>query len=127
MQCPDCNSSVATFDVPIEFRDHLPTPVDQAGLCTSCLALHPAEEGGEPEFGFDVFPDEPDSAIAMAVGVGLLDSLALNRDTIETLFREVAASGTDPFLVLETLAASGAVQPQIDIEARQQQLEQLMG
>jgi hypothetical protein len=128
MQCPDCNGQVATFDVPEDLREHLPKPVPHAGLCTRCLALHPADEGGEPEFtDLEAFPDDPDAAISMAIGIGLLDSLALNRGSIETLFRNVAEAGTDPFLALDRLATSGAVQPRVDLVARRQQLEQLMG
>jgi len=128
MQCPDCNGQVATFDVPEELREHLPKPVGHAGLCTRCLALHPTEEGGEPTFTeLEAFPENPDAAMSLAIAIGLLDSLALNRGSIETLFRRVAEAGADPFLALDRLSTSGSIQPRIDLVARKQQIEQLMG
>jgi hypothetical protein len=127
MQCPDCNGQVATFDVPEDLREHLPKPVPTAGLCTRCLALHPTDEGGDPEFtDLEAFPEDPDAAISLAIAIGLLDSLALNRASIETLFRRVAEAGEDPFLALDRLSTSGAVQPRVDLVARKQQIEQLM-
>ena len=128
MQCPDCNGQVATFDVPEDLREYLPKPVPTAGLCTRCLALHPTDEGGDPEFtDLEAFPEDDDAAISLAIAIGLLDSLALNRSDIETLFRRVAEAGEDPFLALDRLSTSGAVQPRVDLEARKHQIEQLMG
>jgi hypothetical protein len=65
--------------------------------------------------------------MSLAIAIGLLDSLALNRGSIETLFRRVAEAGADPFLALDRLSTSGSIQPRIDLVARKQQIEQLMG
>jgi hypothetical protein len=128
MYCPDCNGQVTTFDVPEELREHLPEPVAHAGLCTRCLTLHPADEGGVPTFEeFDTWPDGADAAVPLAIAVGLLDSLALHRRSIETLFERAEAAGADPLLTLDRLNASGSVQPRVDLAARRRQIEQLIG
>lgn len=128
MNCPACNGTVETFDVPEDLREHLPEPVPYAGLCTRCLRLHPTETGGEPTFAdLESFPDSPEASVPMAIGIGRLDSLALNRSSIEALFERVEAAGADPLLILDRLAVSGSVQPAIDIGKRRHQLEQLMG
>jgi hypothetical protein len=128
MYCPDCNGHVTTFDVPETLREHLPEPVPQAGLCTRCLALHPADEGGVPAFeDFEAWPDEPEASVPLAIGIGLLDSLALNRSSIETLFERAEAAGADPLLTLDRLSVSGSVQPRVDLVARKRQIEQLLG
>ena len=62
----------------------------------------------------------------MALALGLLDSLALNRRGIEALLRRVEASGTDPLLVIDRLAAQGTVQAKADLSRRRHQLEQLL-
>jgi hypothetical protein len=130
MYCPDCNGEVAVFEVPEEYREHLPKPVPAAGLCTRCLTLHPGEEGeADPAAfeGYEPWPDAPDAAVPLAIAVGLLDSLALNRASIERLFERAVEAGADPFLTLERLESSGAVQPRVDLVARRRQLEQLLG
>ncbi|MEF8842583.1 MAG: DUF6276 family protein [Haloarculaceae archaeon] len=127
MKCPACNGTVSTFDVPEDLREHLPKPVPHAGLCTRCLRLHPAETGGEPDFaGLEAFPGSPAASIPLAIAIGRLDSLALNRRSIETLFERAEAAGADPLLTLDRLATAGSVQPAIDLGRRRHQLEQLM-
>jgi len=127
MNCPACNGTVATFDVPEDLREHLPKPVPHAGLCTRCLRLHPAETGGEPDFaGLEAFPESPEAAVPLAIAIGRLDSLALNRSSIETLFERAEAAGADPLLTLDRLATAGSVQPAVDLGKRRHQLEQLM-
>jgi len=127
MNCPACNGTVATFDVPADLREHLPKPVPHAGLCARCLRLHPAETGGKPDFaGLEAFPESPGAAVPLAIAIGRLDSLALNRSSIETLFERVEAERVDPLLTLDRLATAGSVQPAIDVGKRRHQLEQLM-
>ena len=127
MNCPACNGNVVTFDVPEDLRQHLPKPVPYAGLCTRCLRLHPADSGGEPAFAeLEAFPESTEASIPLAIAIGRLDSLALNRSSIEALFERAEAAGVDPLLTLDRLATAGSVQPAIDIGKRRHQLEQLM-
>jgi hypothetical protein len=127
MNCPACNGTVVSFDVPEDLREHLPKPVPHAGLCIRCLRLHPTESGGDPDFGeLEPFPTSPEASIPLAIAIGRLDSLALNRSSIEALFERAEAAGVDPLLTLDRLATAGSVQPAIDIGKRRHQLEQLM-
>jgi hypothetical protein len=113
------------YQVPFDLRSHVET--DHAATCTRCLAGHPAEAGGEPDFSTisDEFPDGTAGA-AMALALGKLDSLALNRDDIEALFAAVEAAGVDPLLVLDRLATQGNVRLHFDVDRRRRQLEQLL-
>ena len=113
------------YQVPFDLRSHVET--DHAATCTRCLAGHPAEAGGEPDFSTisDEFPDGT-AGVAMALALGKLDSLALNRDDIEALFAAVEAAGVDPLLVLDRLATQGNVRLHFDADRRRRQLEQLL-
>lgn len=128
MDCPRCSTPMVTFEVPTAFRDHAPGDVPGAALCPACLTLEPAEETStDPRFDriSDDFPTG-DAAPLLAVAVGLLDSLALNRAAIEELLLAVEERGTDPLLVLDRLHAQGGVQPDFDLQRRRHQLEQLL-
>jgi hypothetical protein len=63
----------------------------------------------------------------MALVVGLLESLALNRPQIEGLLERVERAGNDPMLILERLADDPDLNPAMDLRGRRRQLEQLIG
>lgn len=134
MDCPDCGAPTVAFAVPPDLRAYAPegTSEDASGaaICTRCLRVHPAEsDAGDPDVDVgglaDFFP-EGEAGVALALALGLLDSLALNRDAIETLLRRVERAGADPFLVLDRLAAAGRIDPHFDVDRRRDQLEQLL-
>ncbi|MFB6180118.1 MAG: DUF6276 family protein [Halorientalis sp.] len=131
MNCPHCKTPVLRFPVSEEFAAYVPEDAPGAAICPTCLALHPDDEPPAelPDFATigESFPTNPDAAVPMALGIGLLTSLALYRQQIAELFEAVEEAGTDPMLVLDRLAASGSVDNQIDIQGRKRQLEQLMG
>ncbi|PSQ37894.1 hypothetical protein BRD13_08260 [Halobacteriales archaeon SW_5_70_135] len=133
MECIECEGETTAFVVPEELRQHLPESASAAALCASCLTLQPPapEETRheEPEFTriSEAFPPDPEAAVPMALAVGLLESLALNRSKIEHLLGHVEAAGHDPLLVLDRLADDGALDPVMDLAGRRRQLEQLMG
>lgn len=113
---------MVSFAVPPDLREHLPGEESGAAVCPSCLALRPAEPDDQP--GFERFGDAfptGEVAVPMALGLGLLDSLAIHREAIVALFDRVERAGTDPLLVLARLDAD----PSFDIERRRHQLEQL--
>jgi hypothetical protein len=130
MDCSACAGSVVVFRVPSTLREH--APGETAAVCTRCLAIEtpadavsPAED---PDFSviIDAFP-EGEAGTAMALGVGLIvDSLALNRAAIADCMAYVSETGADPWLVLERLAASGAIQAEADLDRARRQLEQLL-
>lgn len=130
MDCPDCGAPVVAFAVPEELRSYAPAGGAAAALCRRCLALHPAEEGDavvDPDLTrvSDAFPESPETAVPMALVVGLLDSLALYREELRALLARVERAGTDPLLVIDRLAADAALDPAVDLDRRRTQLEQL--
>jgi len=125
MDCDECGGPVVAYEVPDPLREHVDR--EYAATCTRCLALSETEFGGEPDFSnvSDEFP-EGDAGAAMALALGLLDSLALNRPAIEGLLEAVERGGADPLLVLDRLASQGNVRLHFDASRRRQQLEQLL-
>jgi hypothetical protein len=116
------------FPVADEWRSHLPEDSPGAAICPTCLTMEPdPDPPATPDFGriAEPFPTG-EAAVPMAIAVGLLDSLALNRAEISELFAAVEAAGTDPLLVLDRLATAGSVDSRVDLQGRRQQLEQLL-
>ncbi|WP_121820294.1 DUF6276 family protein [Halostella salina] len=129
MDCPDCGAPTVRFAVPSDLRDHAPDDGDAAAICTDCLRVHPAAEpADDPEFGAvsDAFPTAASAAVPAALLLGVLPSLALNRESITVLVGRVEAAGTDPLLLCDRLAADPTLSPSVDLERRRHQLEQLL-
>ena len=130
MDCPDCQTPMLQFPVDDEYREHVPEGASGAALCPTCLVLEPDDNppAEPPDFEAvgDAFPTSADAAVPMALGIGLLTSLALYRSEISALFSVVEEAGADPMLVLDRLAATGSVDSQIDLRGRKRQLEQLL-
>jgi hypothetical protein len=130
MKCPNCGARSVVFDVPAEYREHAPEEASRAALCPECLTLVAAEsEAAEPEPRFDrissAFPGD-EAAVPLALGIGLLDSIALHRPSLEELFSAAEAAGADPLLLLDRLHVQGGVTPGFDIDRRKHQLEQIL-
>lgn len=129
MDCQACGSPTIVYAVPEEYRQSLPEPVPGAATCTECLALQPVENppSGTPDFQriSDAFPSDAAAGLPMALAVGLLSSLALNRSEIASLFEAVEHAGTDPMLVVDRLLEDRSLSPHVDLGARRRQLEQL--
>mgnify|MGYP000569081687 CR=1 FL=1 len=131
MSCPHCDADVVAFAVPAALREHAPDPL--TAICTRCLRTFPASEAGvapegrsadESPTGADTDPDfsavDPafpggEAGIALALVCGRLESLALNRASIETLVEHAERSGADAFAFFERLDASDAA---FDLERR---------
>jgi hypothetical protein len=71
-------------------------------------------------------PEDTEAGVPMAVLVGLLDSLALHRAAITTLYEQVERAGADPLLVLDRLARDQTIETEIDLAGRRRHLEQLI-
>ncbi|WP_330631461.1 DUF6276 family protein [Halocatena halophila] len=131
MRCSNCDSTVVSFLLDQTLRTHAPTDADAIGLCPRCLTLQelddPTSVSDTPSFNriSESFPDGK-TAPPTALLLGLLDSLALNRSSIETLIERIEAEGTDPLLLLDRLANQGSVAPRWDVDRRRHQLEQLL-
>lgn len=124
MDCPDCGAATVAFAVPEDCRETIDEPA--AALCTHCLALY-SPESADPNPDFAAVSDDfptGGAAVPMALAVGLLDSLALHRNAVETLLERVEQAGTDPLLVLDRLAADPELAPKTDLETRRRQVAQ---
>jgi hypothetical protein len=129
MDCPDCGAEPVVFGVPEPFREFVRGTETAVALCPACLHLQPATDPpAEPAFGriHEAFPTDPEAAVPMALLLGLLDELALYRSEISALLERVERAGVDPLLVLSRLARDPGFDPDVDLAARRQQLEQLL-
>jgi len=129
MDCPDCEAEPVVFAVPEPLRGFVPGTETAVALCPDCLALQPATDPpAEP--GFErihrTFPTDPDAAVPVALLLGLLDELAVYRSEIAALLERAERAGVDPLLVLSRLARDPDTDPEVDLDARRHQLEQLL-
>ncbi|WP_224270329.1 DUF6276 family protein [Haloprofundus salinisoli] len=134
MVCSSCESPTVSFAVPEDLRKYAPGRSDVAELCMVCLRTQASESATDSatpadaaDFSrvLDSFPDGR-AGVAFALLLGKLDSLALERAAIETLYDETERAGGDPMLTLDRIAASGSVQPHFDIDRRRPQLAQFV-
>ncbi|GCF13334.1 hypothetical protein Harman_12690 [Haloarcula mannanilytica] len=130
MACPNCGGDLVSFPVPEDLQRFLPGDEPGAGVCRSCLALHPETEppAEVPDFVAlgDAIPEDDAAAIPLLLLVGLLDSLAMHREEITALLERVEGEGVDPLLALDRLDASYGEAAHIDLGRRRRQLEQLL-
>jgi len=130
MACPDCGGETISIPVPAELREYLPGEAPGTALCRACLSIHPDPDppAETPDLSAvdDAFPTDSDAAVPLALLVGLLDSLALNRQEITALLERVEREGVDPLLAVDRLADSYGDRAHVDLSARRRQLEQLL-
>jgi len=128
MECPNCRARTVVFDVPSEYRPHVPEGSDRAALCPECLTLVATDAPPKPRFDriSEAFPSDAAAAVPLAIAIGLLDSLALHRRALEELVPAAEAAGADPLLLLGRLHVQGGVDPAFDLDRRREQLEQLL-
>jgi len=135
MRCDACGAeTVVAFDVPAELREYAPDETGVAAICPTCLDVRAAPDAdvqdtnaaADAASAHDAFPADPDAAAGVALLLGLLESLVLNKSEIQSLVDSLEASGTDVFLVLDRLDADPGVDPQVDLERRRPQLQQLI-
>jgi len=124
MDCVTCERPTVAFEVPPSLRDYAPEEASAVRLCTRCLRTTPADEGSpDPSFDavLDGFPDG-EAGVALALALGRLDSLALNREAVVDLCDRAERDGVDVYLTLDRLDAAGAVEPHFDLGRRREQL-----
>lgn len=132
MHC-SCNVAPVAFAVPPALRDCAPERVDEAAICPRCLAV--ASVDGNDDFDPEPDPDfsrvgnafpAGEAGVALALALGLLESLATNRAELETALERAERAGADPLLAIERLLADPSIEPAIDLERRRLQLESLL-
>ncbi|WP_247002682.1 DUF6276 family protein [Halosolutus gelatinilyticus] len=136
MACSECGAdSPIVTAVPDEYREYAPDRADRVAICPRCLTVDRARGGGrdldapdEPDFSriSDAFPTRTGQAIPLALAIHLCSSLATNRTAIESLLEAVEREGVDPLLAIDRLRADPTVDPAMDLDRRQHQLEQLL-
>lgn len=128
MRCPECDAPAVGFAVPPALQEF--APADTAAICSRCLRTFPATDAGvdaadpaDADFSaiHESFPSGR-AGVAFALVLGKLDSLALERQSIETLCEVAERDGTDVRLALERLATAEELDPPFDIERRTSQL-----
>lgn len=131
MSCPDCDGDLIAFDVPEGLREH--APATRTALCVRCLRTFDAgtlagdERHPAADFSAvgDYFPDDR-AGVALALALGKLGSLALERRTVQALCDEAERAGGDVMLTLDRLAGDSAVEPHFDLDRRRSQLADLL-
>lgn len=122
-------TETVVFTVPSAYRTMLRGAEPVVSFCPRTLVLEPASNPPEnPDFDRlpEAFPSNEDAAISLMLLLGLLDELALYRSELTELLEAVEEAGIDPFLVVSRLARDPTVEPAVDLERRQTQLEQLL-
>ncbi|MFC6826809.1 DUF6276 family protein [Halopelagius fulvigenes] len=137
--CTACGGDLVPFAVPDGLGTHAPdAPAegdggasDAATLCSRCLRTYPEfdapDESDAPTFDAvaEYFP-RGDGGAAVALLLGMLDSLALNRAAIETLVDRAEREGVDVLLTLDRIDGDAALDPHFDVGRRRTQVEQLL-
>ncbi len=141
MPCPECGGEQVPFRVPDDLRDLLAHESAAVAICRRCLTVAPVDDATDADRGAaadgaptdpdltrvsDAFPADAEGAVPLALAVGLLSSLAVNRDAVATLLERVERAGTDPLLAIDRLAADPDLESAVDLERRRTQLEQLL-
>ncbi len=126
MSCPDHPDAGVALSVPASYREYAPTQASRITQCERCLRIWPG--GEQPQSPTQITPIYPegDSGVGAVLLIGLLASLATNREQIESLVTTLESEGVDVFLLLERLAADETLEPAVDLPRRRQQLIQLL-
>lgn len=127
MRCVHCDCEIVPFAVPSSLASY--APADRvAALCPVCLRTSTTDADPPEPASFasvhDSFPDGEGGA-ALALALGMLDSLAIHREAIVACCRHAEATGVDVSLTLDRLAESTDLSPHFDLSRRRRQLDQI--
>ncbi|WP_254864027.1 DUF6276 family protein [Halovivax gelatinilyticus] len=100
-----------------------------AAICPTCLSVVRRADSAATNLEFSrisaSFPDG-EGGVALALMLGLLDSLVHNRAGIEAALEAAERAGVDPLLVIDRLLDDRSIEPAIDLERRRDKLESLV-
>jgi len=126
-ECERCEIERGTVSVPADLSAYASKPA--ISYCPRCLAVEPIDavdaDGPSMTAIHPRFPDGT-NGIGLLLVLGKLESLALNRQEIETLCGYLESNGLDLFLTVERLIEDPDIDPQIDLERRRTQLEEIL-
>ncbi|MXR41141.1 hypothetical protein GRX01_07295 [Halobaculum sp. WSA2] len=144
MTCPHCDTAVVAFPVPEDLRSHAPEDAAAASICPGCLAVGAVDGDGvadpeadaatagdaAPEFDrvHESFP-AGEGAVAFALLIGTLPSIALHRESAATLRERAEREGVDTALAFDRLVEAvheAEIVPEFDLERRVRQLDSLL-
>lgn len=129
--CQSCGGETVIRPVPTACRELLSGDPATIRVCERCLSVDPVSatpvtRDWDPRTVSDALPSDPAGAVAMAMLVTLLDSLALHRSAVTTLTAALETEwGVDPLLALDRIAADSAIDPGVDLTRRRHQVAQL--
>lgn len=125
-----CDPAPVAFRVPPVLYEV--APGETAAICPRCLAVGAAdaavaEPADHPAFDRvdETFPDDY-GGIAVALLLGKLPSLAVEKSAIRTLRDHAERAGVDVPLTLDRLVAAPDVEPAFALERKIVQMEQLV-
>ncbi|MEZ3115093.1 DUF6276 family protein [Halobaculum sp. MBLA0147] len=128
--CPTCSAGVVTVGVPTDLREYAPDDAAAVGLCPQCLTVTAVDSSSaEDPPRFDrVAPPFPDgeAGVALALLIGKLPSLAVEKPAVRALRERAEAAGGDVVLTLDRLVAASDVEPHFALERKVVQMEQLV-
>ncbi|WP_122088107.1 DUF6276 family protein [Halalkalicoccus subterraneus] len=130
MDCATCGGETLLVSAS-DLGAYLPDEPETVAVCRTCLTVAPAETDATDDPS-DVtalstgLPDDPDTALALALLVTLCESLALYRSEIEDLVERIELAGVDPLSALDHLQNDPTVDLALDVERRRHQLVQLL-
>lgn len=125
--CSVCDEPLARARAPTDLREYV-ADASGVGVCPVCLRAESVDdppESDEFDAVADYFP-RGDGGVAVALALGMLDSLALNRPAVQTLVERAEREGVDVLLTLDRLAGDDSLDPHFDVERRRAQVEQFL-
>jgi hypothetical protein len=119
------------FPVSEPLREYTPASAARAAICPRCLRLASAEPTATDSVDatferVDRSIPAGEGGIAVAVLLGLLPSLTLERDAVTAVRDHAERAGVDVTLTLERLRDADGVAPHFDLDRRIVQMEQLL-
>ena len=130
--CGLCEGNTVVRPMPESITDALEIGSSIVRVCEHCLTVEPSPgtqitRNWEPADVSEALPKDPEAAVATAVLLTLLSSLALNREEIQSVVEYLETEqGVDPLLALDRISTVPEFDPPIDPKRRRAQLAQLL-